>query len=71
VTFSLDSDTRRGVGGVSPDPGRAGNGAPQGRVDDQVHVWSASPVTWRMFERLGIPAGRETRFPGGAVSGRF
>ena len=22
-------------------------------------------------ERLGIPAGRETRFPGGAVSGRF
>jgi hypothetical protein len=41
------------------------------RADDSVHVWSASPVTWRKLERLGIPAGRETRFPGGAVSGRF
>jgi hypothetical protein len=41
------------------------------RTDDQVHLWSASPVTWRKLERLGIPAGRETRFPGGAVSGRF
>jgi hypothetical protein len=41
------------------------------RADDQVHVWSACPVTWRKLERLGILAGRETRFPGGAVSGRF
>jgi hypothetical protein len=41
------------------------------RADDQVHVWSASPVTWRKLERLGIPAGHETRFPGGVVSGRF
>jgi hypothetical protein len=36
-----------------------------------VHVWSASPVTWRKLERLGITAGRETRLPGGAVSSRF
>jgi hypothetical protein len=41
------------------------------RADDQVHVWSADPVTWRKLERLGIPAGRETWFPGGVVSGRF
>jgi hypothetical protein len=41
------------------------------RVDDSVDVWSADPVTWRKLERLGIPVGRETRFPGGAVSGRF
>jgi hypothetical protein len=41
------------------------------RADDSVHLWSASPVTWRKLDRLGISAGRETRFPGGAVSGRF
>jgi hypothetical protein len=41
------------------------------RADDLVHLWSASPVTWRKLEGLGIPAGRETRFPGGVVSGRF
>ncbi len=41
------------------------------RADDQVHLWSASPVTWRKLARLGIPAARETRFPGGACSGRF
>jgi hypothetical protein len=40
-------------------------------ADDQVHVWSADPVTWRKVERLGIPASHETRFGGGTVSGRF
>lgn len=39
------------------------------REDDQVHVWSASPVTWRKLERLGIPPARETRCQG-RVSGR-
>jgi hypothetical protein len=37
------------------------------REDDQVHVWTASPVNWRKLERLGITPIRETRFPGGAV----
>jgi hypothetical protein len=41
------------------------------RAEEQVHLWSASPVTWRKLARLGIPAGRETRLPGGVVSGRF
>ena len=41
------------------------------REGDQVHVWSASPVTWRKLERLGIPPVRETRPPGGVVSSRF
>ena len=36
-----------------------------------VHLWSASPVTWRKLERLGIPTARETRAFGDAVSGRF
>ena len=34
------------------------------REDDQVHVWSASPVTWRRMERLGIRPTRETRCQG-------
>jgi hypothetical protein len=41
------------------------------RADDQVHVWSADPVTWRKLARLGIAPVRETHFPGGVVSGRF
>jgi hypothetical protein len=41
------------------------------RADDHVHVWSASPLTWRRLERLGIAPTRETHFPGGVVSGRF
>jgi hypothetical protein len=40
------------------------------REDDQVHVWSASPVTWRKLDRLGIPPIRETTCQG-AVSGRW
>jgi hypothetical protein len=40
------------------------------READQVDVWSASPVTWRRCERLGIPATRETKWSGGAVAGR-
>ena len=34
------------------------------REDDQVSVWSASPVTWRRMERLGIRPTRETRCQG-------
>ena len=41
------------------------------RADGSVHVWSADPVTWRKLARLGIAPIRETRFPGGGVSGRF
>ena len=41
------------------------------RADDQVHVWSADPVTWRRMAHLGFDPVRETRFPGGATSGRF
>jgi hypothetical protein len=41
------------------------------RAGDHVYVWSASPVTWRRLERLGIPPVRETRSPGGVVSSRF
>ena len=41
------------------------------RAGDHVQVWSASPVTWRKLERLGIPPVCETRFAGGVVSGRF
>jgi hypothetical protein len=40
------------------------------RAGDHVQVWSASPVTWRKLERLGIPPVHETRAPGGLVSGR-
>ena len=40
------------------------------REDDQVHVWSVSPVTWRKLERLGIRPVRETTSTG-QVSGRF
>jgi hypothetical protein len=40
------------------------------RDDDQVHVWSASPVTWRKLERLGVRPVRETTCQGRA-SGRF
>jgi hypothetical protein len=40
------------------------------RAGDHVQIWSASPVTWRKLERLGIPHVDETRFPGGLVSGR-
>jgi hypothetical protein len=36
-----------------------------------VSVWSADPVTWRKLARLGIAPIRETRFPGGVVSGKF
>jgi hypothetical protein len=39
--------------------------------DEQlVHVWSASPVTWRKLARLGIEPHRETR-RAGEVTGRF
>jgi hypothetical protein len=41
------------------------------RAGDHVYVWSASPVTWRRLERLGMPPVRETRPPGGVVSSRF
>ena len=41
------------------------------REGEYVHLWSASPVTWRKLERLGIPTTSETRAFGGAVSGRF
>jgi hypothetical protein len=40
------------------------------RADDHVHVWSASPVTWRRMERLGLRPIRET-IASGRVSGRF
>ena len=30
-----------------------------------------TPVTWRKMAHLGFEPVRETRFPGGAVSGRF
>ena len=40
------------------------------REDDQVHLWSASPVTWRKLERLGFQPIRETTCQG-EVSGRF
>jgi hypothetical protein len=39
------------------------------REDDQVSIWSASPVTWRKLERLGIAPVRETRCQG-QVTGR-
>jgi hypothetical protein len=35
-----------------------------------VHVWSASPVTWRKLARLGIEPHRETR-RAGEVTGYF
>ena len=35
-----------------------------------VHVWSASPVTWRKLARLGIEPHRETRRDG-QLTGRF
>jgi hypothetical protein len=35
-----------------------------------VHVWSASPRTWRKLDRLGILPCRQTTH-GGRVSGRF
>jgi hypothetical protein len=35
-----------------------------------VHVYSASPVTWRKLARLGLTPHRETTFEG-AASGRF
>jgi hypothetical protein len=35
-----------------------------------VHVWSASPVTWRKLARLGIEPHRETR-RADEVTGRF
>ena len=38
--------------------------------DKLVHVWTASPVTWRKLARLGIDAHRETT-RGGQVTGRF
>jgi hypothetical protein len=41
------------------------------RAGDHVQVWSASPVTWRKLERLGIPPVRERRSSGGVVSSRF
>jgi hypothetical protein len=40
------------------------------REDAQVSVWSASPVTWRRLERLGIRPVRETTCQS-RVSGRF
>jgi hypothetical protein len=40
------------------------------REDDQVHVWSGSPVTWQRLERLGVRPVRETTCQG-RVSGRF
>ena len=41
------------------------------REGEYVHLWSASPATWRKLERLGIPTTRESRAFGGAVSSRF
>jgi hypothetical protein len=40
------------------------------REDGQVHVWSASPVTWRKLERLGVRPVQET-ISTGQMSGRF
>ena len=40
------------------------------RAGDHVHVLSASPVTWRKLERLGIRPVRETTSTG-QVSGHF
>ena len=36
-----------------------------------VHVYSASPVTWRKMARLGVRSHKEISFPGGAPSGKF
>jgi hypothetical protein len=41
------------------------------RAGEYVHLWSASPVTWRKLERLGIPHVHEARSSGGVVSSRF
>jgi hypothetical protein len=42
------------------------------REDDMVHLWSASPITWRKLKRLGITPTRETRYRNTPdVSGRF
>jgi hypothetical protein len=42
------------------------------REDEMVHVWSASPITWRKLKRLGIEPTRETRYRNtDEVSGRF
>jgi len=35
-----------------------------------VHIWSASPKTWRKMARLGVPHTRETT-QGGKPNGRF
>jgi hypothetical protein len=35
-----------------------------------VHIWSASPKTWRKMARLGVPPTRETS-QAGKPSGRF
>ena len=55
---------------VSPHPRRARTVIRWDRAADQVHIWSAYPVTWRKLARLGFAPVRETRAPGGAVSGR-
>lgn len=41
------------------------------RESPEVSIWSASPVTWRKLERLGIAAVRQTTFQGGGCSGKF
>ena len=38
--------------------------------DKLVHIWSASPVTWRKLARLGIRPSRETTMAG-QPSGKF
>jgi hypothetical protein len=35
------------------------------RAGEYVHLWSASPVTWRKLERLGIPTSTRRAFPEG------
>lgn len=41
------------------------------REEQVVQIWSADPVTWRKMARLMLEPIKETRFPGGPVSGRF
>lgn len=40
------------------------------REDPVVHLWSASPITWRKLAKLGVAPIRETRV-GGVPSGKF
>ena len=38
--------------------------------EQTVHIWSASPRTWRKLARLGVPPTKESA-RAGQVSGRF